>query len=126
MFTICRTYLRSYIDFLLCKRCCTREEVQRDDVTLWVWDSFSVSIDFGYTSFAMLLSIVRKNNYIFFCRSNYVQDMPSKPLHLPSGYDSFDKIDNNTSGSESIRSMHKYRNIFTSNFKQVNKYNNNS
>lgn len=38
---------------------------------------------------------------------------------MPAGSDCFEKIDNlNEAGS--IRSMHKYKNIFASNFKQVN------
>jgi len=43
----------------------------------------------------------------------------NKPLLVPAGSDCFDKIDNlNEAGS--IRSMHKYKSVFASNFKQVN------
>lgn len=42
-----------------------------------------------------------------------------KPLIVPAGHDCFDKIDD-MNGAGSIRSMDKYKNVFASNFKQVN------
>ncbi|VVC34099.1 Hypothetical protein CINCED_3A001829 [Cinara cedri] len=47
----------------------------------------------------------------------YVHDS-SKPLLVPVGFDCFDKIDD-TNEIGCIRSMHKYKNAFASNFKQV-------
>lgn len=56
--------------------------------------------------------------YCYYSRKNLVYES-NKPLLLPAGCDSFDKIDDNTNGAGSIRSMHKYKNVFASNFKQV-------
>ncbi|KAF0761709.1 cytoplasmic dynein 2 light intermediate chain 1 [Aphis craccivora] len=48
---------------------------------------------------------------------NHIYDS-NKALLVPAGFDCFEKIDNlNEAGS--IRSMHKYKNIFVSNFKQI-------
>lgn len=48
---------------------------------------------------------------------NHIYDS-NKALLVPAGSDCFEKIDNlNEAGS--IRSMHKYKNIFVSNFKQI-------
>lgn len=43
MFKIRGTHLRSLVVFLWCKRRSTCEDIQRDDVTLWVWNTLSVS-----------------------------------------------------------------------------------
>ncbi|KAL5239847.1 hypothetical protein ACI65C_007257 [Semiaphis heraclei] len=48
---------------------------------------------------------------------NHIYDS-NKPLVVPAGSDCFDKIDNHNEAG-SIRSMHKYRSVFASNFKQM-------
>lgn len=58
--------------------------------------------------------------YCYYFRKNSVYES-NKPLLLPAGCDSFDRIDNDANEvGDHIRSMHKYKNVFASIFKQVN------
>jgi len=116
MFTIRGTHLRSLVDFLWCKRRSSCENIQRDDVTLRVWNTLSVS-ELTLPTFNFCCT---RFSFCYYFRKNHNYD-PNKPLVVPAGSDCFDKIDNlNEAGS--IRSMHKYKSVFASNFKQVNDY----
>lgn len=118
MFTVCGAHIRSFIGFLQHERHRSGEEVQRDDVTLWVRNALSVSRLITCIFFLSFFIY-----FIYFCsyfspRKNCVQDS-NKPLVVPAYCDRFDKIDS-TDGAGSIRSMHKFKTLFSSHFKQVN------
>lgn len=124
MFTVCSAHVRSFVGFLQHKWHRSGEKIQRDDVTLWIRNTLSVSRQislrrdtffFSYDSFYFFF-------YYYSSRKNYVQDS-NKPLIVPAYCDRFDKIDN-VDGTGSIRSMHKFKTLFASHFKQVNEHNN--
>lgn len=128
--TVRGAHARGIVVFLRHERPGAREKIQRDDVALRVRNSFSVS-SFRRHAFG-LQTVIAVYFLFFFCifydiitidcysrRKTYVHD-PSKPIAVPAGHDRLDKIDE-SNGTGSIRSTHKYRNAFASNFAQVDK-----
>lgn len=106
-------HVRRLVGFFQFKRFRPGEEVQRDVVAPRVRHSLSVSENIGCWRSDIRLTI------FFFTRKNCVQDW-NKPLAIPAGSDCFDKIDDTSGTGGSIRSMHKYKNLYASVFKQVN------